>query len=171
MDILKEKDYIDRYWDYTSDLLCDELVRSMVNFRHHDTITTHYHSLYVSYCVCRHCCNLKLKNSREIVRAALLHDFYLYEWYTVKHDEYHIFYHPKEAVKNIEEHFGTLSSMQRDMILSHMFPASKQFPNSVGAWLLTMADKRCAMEDYLSVSGKFEPVYNEINRRIQNESN
>lgn len=166
MNIDEEKKYIDKYIDYTGDLLGDELVMSMNKYHHHKEITTHFHSLYVSYTVLKMADGLKLENAREITRAALLHDFYLYEWYTEKHEEYHIFYHPKQSVKNIEEHFGGLSSLQRNMILSHMFPMGIEAPKSVGAWLLTLADKHCASEDYFHTSKKFMPVYNEINRRI-----
>ena len=101
------------------------------------------------------------------MRASLLHDFYLYEWYTEKHDENHIWYHPKESVKNIEAHFGALTAAQRNMILAHMFPLSRVLPQSSGAWMLTLADKRCACEDYLGASQRFRPVYDEIDRRAK----
>ena len=122
----KELKRLNKYLEYTEDLLSDETVRSM---------------------------------------TSLLHDFYLYEWYTEKHDEYHIWYHPKQAVKNIEEHFGKMSDMQRNMVMSHMFPACRENPHSIGAWLLTVADKYCATADYTGSSKKFIPVYEEINRR------
>ena len=100
------------------------------------------------------------------MRAALLHDFYLYEWYTEKHEEYHIYYHPKESVKNIEKHFAPLTPMQKNMVLSHMFPTSKVMPKYLGSWILTLCDKHCATADYFKISRRFIPVYNEINRRI-----
>ncbi len=168
MNIESEKKYIDKYLEYTGDLLADELVKSMKNYHHHKAITTHFHSLYVSYTVLKMAENMKLENAREVTRAALLHDFYLYEWYTEKHEEYHMTYHPKQSVKNIEEHFGKLSEMQKNMVLSHMFPMGVERPKSVGAWLLTLADKHCASEDYVHLSDKFLPVYNEINRRVEN---
>lgn len=168
MDIVTDKKYIDKYIEYTGDLLKDDLVKSMNTYRHHRAITTHFHSLYVSYTVLKAAEKMKLENAREITRAALLHDFYLYEWYTEKHEENHIFYHPKESVKNIEKHFGKLSEMQKNMILSHMFPLTREMPKSKGALLLTLADKHCANEDYFHLSKKFIPVYNEINRRTKN---
>ncbi len=166
MDIVSDRKYIDKYLEYVGDLLSDDLVKSMNTYHHHRKITTHFHSLYVSYTVLKMAEGLKLKNAKEITRAALLHDFYLYEWYTEKHEENHIFYHPKQSVKNIEEHFGKLTPMQKNMILSHMFPLCVELPKSNGAWLLTLADKRCANEDYLHLSKKFIPIYNEINRRV-----
>ena len=163
-----ETKYIDKYLEYTGDLLSDDLVKGMEKYHHHKEVTTHFHSVYVSYTVLKMAEKMKLENAREITRAALLHDFYLYEWYTEKHEEYHIYYHPKMSVKNIENHFGSLSPVQKNMILSHMFPMGIELPKSKGAWLLTLADKRCASEDYLHTSKRFSPVYNEINRRIGN---
>ncbi|MCR5207301.1 MAG: HD domain-containing protein [Eubacterium sp.] len=166
MTLENELTFIDKYLEYTGDLLSNELVESMKTFHHHKEITTHFHSVYVSYTVFKATQRLKLADAREITRAALLHDFYLYEWYTEKHEEYHMTYHPKESVKNIEKTFGKLSDMQRNMILSHMFPMGVERPRCVGAWLLTLADKHCASEDYTHASSKFIPVYDEINRRV-----
>ena len=161
-----EKNYIDTFLDYTADLLRQPLVQSMTQYRHHRVIDTHYHSTFVAYRVLKLCEAFNIgEESRAIVRASLLHDFYLYEWYTEKHEENHIYYHPKASVRNIEAHLGHLSEMQRNMILSHMFPLNRVAPHCVGAWLLILADKQCASEDYLHISERFRPVYNEINRR------
>lgn len=165
MILRNEQIYIDKYMEYVGDLLCDDWVEKMKTYHHHKEIDTHFHSVYVSYSVLKLCMQLHLVNAREITRAALLHDFYLYEWYTEKHEEYHIYYHPKESVKNIEKHFGALTGMQKNMILSHMFPMGIENPKSAGAWLLTLSDKRCAAEDYFHTSKRFIPVYNEIVRR------
>ena len=54
-----------------------------------------------------------------------------------------------------------------DMILAHMFPLSKKMPGSLGAWLLTAADKYCATQDYFSISSRFNRVYDEIVRKTE----
>ena len=166
MNIMRERKYIDEFISLTGDLLSDELVNSMKQYRHHQDTNTHFHSVYVSYRVMKMCEALELINTREVVRAALLHDFYLYQWYTEKHEEYHIWYHPKESVKNIEAHFGEMTPLQKNMILSHMFPTCVELPKSKGAWILTLCDKRCAIEDYITHSVSFREVYDEINRRV-----
>ena len=167
MALSKESAMIDEYISITKDLLVNEQVQKMKTYRHHGDTNTHFHSVYVSYRVLKLCKKLHVANAAEIVRAALLHDFYLYEWYTEKHDENHIWYHPKESVKNIETYLGTLSDTQRNMILSHMFPLCSEMPKCRGAWLLTLADKRCATEDYLTHSRQFYEVYEEIIRRAE----
>ncbi len=167
MKVAKEQKYIDKYLSLVGDILRDESVKQMKGYQHHRAVTTHFHSTFVSYTVLKMCEKIKPAEERDIVRAALLHDYYLYEWYTEKHEEKHIWYHPKQSVKNIEQHFGKLSEMQRNMILAHMFPMSYETPSSLGAWLLTMADKHCATADYTGVSKNFIPIYNEINRRTE----
>ena len=150
---------------YGRDILDSPGFQQMKQYRHHGDTNTHYHSVFVAYRVCKMCERHYVRGTREIVRASLLHDFYLYEWYTEKHDENHIYYHPKESVKNIEAHFGALTDAQRNMILAHMFPLCRELPHSPGAWLLTAADKQCACADYLGTSQRFRPVYEEIDRR------
>jgi uncharacterized protein len=165
MNLSREDKYIDRFVQYTKDLLRDPLVDSMKQYRHHGETNTHYHSVFVAYRVCRMCTDLHVPDARAIVRTSLLHDFYLYEWYTEKHEQNHIWYHPKESVKNIEAHFGALSDAQRNMIIAHMFPLAVEVPKTPGAWMLTLADKQCACEDFLGASQRFRPVYEEIDRR------
>ncbi len=167
MNQTKEQENIRIYISINGDLLADALVRSMMNYRHHGDINTLFHSVYVSYCVLKMCRALHVEQTREIVRAALLHDFYLYEWYTEKHEQNHIWYHPGQSVINVEKYIGSLSDKQKNMILSHMFPLTKTMPDNIGAWLLTIADKYCASQDYLSISSRFNSVYDEIVKRTQ----
>lgn len=162
---------IDGFCAVAGDLLANETVDSMKTFNHHGTLTTHYHSTYVAFRVYENCTRLGIsgKKTSEITRAALLHDLYLYDWHIVKHDEYHIWYHPKEAVKNIEEKLFALTDMQRDMILRHMSPAGG-VPNSIGGWLLTLNDKYCATIELLGLSDGFIPYYEAIENKVKNNA-
>ncbi|MCR5484077.1 MAG: HD family phosphohydrolase [Clostridiales bacterium] len=168
MNILKEKNWIESYCGEVGDLLKNSKVQEMKNYPHHGKISTHFHSVYVSYIVYK--ASVKMgADARSIVRASLLHDLYLYDWHTTKHEEKHAWYHPKAAVKNIEKYkVSDLTPMQRDMILSHMWPLHKTPPNSVGGFLLTWADKYCADRELLYHAKGFIPVYNEILRRGEN---
>lgn len=166
MNIIKENDSINQYVELVGDLLKNDVVDTMKQYRHHGDINTHYHSVYVSYTVMKMCNRTKRVDTRETVRAALLHDFYLYEWYTEKHEEKHAWYHPKEAVRNIEKYFGGLTDVQRDMILKHMWPLILTPPKYLEGWILTAADKKCATEDIFKRSGRFKPVYDEICERV-----
>ncbi|MBO5494617.1 MAG: HDIG domain-containing protein [Eubacterium sp.] len=164
--IEKENKNIDLFISLTEDILQNELFRGMTQYEHHGTTDTHFHSVYVAYTAMKVCEKIGA-DTEYIVRTSLLHDFYLYDWHIEKHEEYHAWYHPKAAVRNIRKYnVIPLDKKQEDMILRHMFPLAKA-PNSLGGWVLTLSDKRCATADYIKTSKKFIPVYNEINRRVE----
>ena len=156
------------YCDAVGDLLSSEVVQQMRQYPHHKTVSTFWHSVYVSYLTYRVCGGLHLQQG-EAARAALLHDFYLYNWYVEKHGEYHIWYHPKTAVKNAERYFGPLTEKQKNMILSHMWPLFVEPPKSREAYVLTFTDKIGATRDLLGLSQRFSPTYacieSELKRR------
>lgn len=162
----------DEYIDIISPILNNDLVRSMTQYNHHGIIDTHFHSVHVSYYVYDLCRKLRFgrEKTEKITEASLLHDFYLYNWYTDKHDEYHAFYHPKEAVKNIEKYsLISLDGMQREMILRHMFPLGK-IPVSIGGWILTICDKCCAGEELIKKGEGFRETYDKIIGKVQNDN-
>lgn len=165
MNAEKEKQVINGYCDAVGDLLSSEVVQQMRQYPHHKTVSTFWHSVYVSYLTYRVCGRLHLQQ-REAARAALLHDFYLYNWYVEKHGEYHVWYHPKTAVKNAEEYFGPMTEKQKNMILSHMWPLFVEPPKSKEAYVLTLADKIAATRDLLGLADTFKPMYAQIEREL-----
>lgn len=158
MNALQEKKWVCGYCDMVEDLWRHEKVQEMQKYPHHKVVNTLRHSVYVSFLTYRVCAALHW-HVREATRAALLHDFYLYNWYLEKHDEYHVWYHPKTAVQNIERYFGTLTPMQRDMVLSHMWPLHLQPPKTREGFVLTFADKIGATQDLLGLSRRFSSTY------------
>lgn len=165
MDKLREEQNIIEYCEIVGDLLSHPKVQEMKLYPHHGKVDTHYHTVYVSYTVFKIAKKRNMPELRDITRAALLHDFYLYDWHTDKdHEELHAWFHPKEALRNAEKYFGEMTKMQREMILYHMWPLAKM-PRSKGGFLLTFCDKHCADMDLIGVSRKFLPIYEEITRR------
>lgn len=162
----KRKLLINGYCDAVGDLLASDIVQQMWQYPHHRTVSTFWHSVYVSYLTYRLCGRLRL-SQREAARAALLHDFYLYNWYLEKHAEYHIWYHPKEAVKNAELYFESLTAKQKNMILSHMWPLFVEPPKSKEAYVLTLADKIAATKDLIGLSGTFTDMYAQIEKELK----
>ena len=77
-------------------------------------------------------------NKRALVRGALLHDYFLYDWHT-KHEGHslHGFFHPGRALRNAE----------RNMIKTHMFPLTFPPPKCKESWILVVADKVCAIKE------------------------
>ena len=93
---------------------------------------------------------------RAMIRGALLHDFFLYDWHDKEHIsifKLHGFYHPGIALKNAEREFE-LSSIERDVIKKHMWPLTIVPPSCREAWIVTMADKYCSLMETLHIHRK-----------------
>lgn len=87
---------------------------------------------------------------RALIRGALLHDYYLYDWHDPnKGFRWHGFKHHRFALANAERDF-VLSRKERNIIRSHMFPLTFwELPRCREAWLVTLADKLVATEETL----------------------
>jgi len=85
-------------------------------------------------------------DEKELVEAAMLHDFYLYDW----HDgdpsrRTHGLTHPAVAAKNAKEEFDVSDKVQRT-IKSHMWPLTiTKVPSSREAVIICLVDKYCAL--------------------------
>ena len=61
-------------------------------------------------------------NRRELIRGALLHDYFLYDWHEKdRSHSWHGFRHPATALKNARNDFE-LTRVEEDIISRHMFP-------------------------------------------------
>jgi uncharacterized protein len=84
--------------------------------------------------------------TEELVRGALLHDFFLYDWRTERRPggKMHGFSHARIALDNAERVFGPLRPLERDIILHHMWPLNPALPASAEAILVCALDKAVA---------------------------
>ena len=90
-------------------------------------------------------------NQRDLVRGALLHDYFLYDWH--KKDlknphKLHGFYHPGRALRNAKKEY-VLTKRQEDIIKKHMWPLTVVPPMCREAWIVTTADKWCSLLETL----------------------
>ena len=88
-------------------------------------------------------------DEKELVRAAMLHDYYLYK---IKEEGLSAFRHgtshPDIAVRNAHKDFG-LSEKEMKDIRSHMWPLTfRHPPRSKVAALLCLADKDIAIREF-----------------------
>lgn len=125
----------------------------MKKYRHHVKSNIYDHSIKVAYYCYKHYKRFKLKgNILELLRGALLHDYYLYDWHDrLPENKFHGFRHPKRALKNALRDFPDLSSTEIDIIKHHMFPLTLSPPRSFYGWLVCFYDKIAAIGDYLSI--------------------
>jgi len=114
----------------------------------HGSVTVYAHCLRVADTACLLAEALHLPvDKRALIRGALLHDYFLYDWH-VKDPSHrlHGFTHPAAALRNASEDW-TLSPIERDIIQKHMFPLTPILPACREAWLVCLADKLCAAQE------------------------
>ena len=86
----------------------------------------------------------------SLVRGALLHDFFLYDWHDkTAMPKAHAYLHPLIAFDNAKKEFR-LNAIEKNIIQAHMFPLSIVMPKYKESWIVVMADKICAMNEIVS---------------------
>ena len=143
------------YLEIIKDLLEDDTVMEMDNFRQHGQVSTLVHSIYVSFSAFKIAKKFKL-DYVSVARAGLLHDFYLYDWRKVKYEgTTHRKMHPKIALEKSKKKFS-INEKEEDIILRHMFPVVlKVLPKYKESFLVALVDKYCAMMEVLIPKTKF----------------
>lgn len=116
--------------------------------RQHGSVTVFEHSLYVAETSLKISKKLHLKVDEEsMVKVALLHDYFLYDWHDKNHPKMHGFRHASFAADNAMRDFG-LTKKEYKAIKTHMFPLNiTRIPTSREAFILTLADKYCAASE------------------------
>ena len=142
----KEKERLEVF---SEEILNHPSFQTLQSFVQHGSVTTYEHSLHVTNCA--FWLNARLHthaDERELVTACLLHDFYLYDWHT-KGDRLHGYHHPKTAAKYAKICFH-VSDRVVSAIETHMWPLTLfHIPSNRTAWLLTIADKICSIQETL----------------------
>ena len=131
-----------------ADILASPGLRAQRGHRQHGRVSVLQHSLAVA-CMClRLARGLRLRvDERALVRGALLHDYFLYDWHVKdRSHRWHGFTHPKKALKNADRDFS-LGPIERDMIAHHMFPLLPAPPRCRESAMLCLADKLCALRE------------------------
>jgi uncharacterized protein len=132
---------------YAEDILAHDNFLSMQNYYQHGSVSTWQHVLRVAYFALE--INKKMHlhcNRRDLVRGALLHDYFLYDWHDHaaelnEHPKLHGFYHPTIALKNAKKDFD-LTALECEIIYKHMWPLTlTHVPTKREAWVVSMADK------------------------------
>nr|WP_319487642.1 HD domain-containing protein [uncultured Caproiciproducens sp.] len=144
-----EKQY---FKDCSIELLKSDDVQLMGTFIQHANISCLEHSIsvaYYSYVLSRKL-NLNV-DCRSIIRGALLHDFFLYDWHVTKNPRgLHGFKHPLTALENAEEHFS-LNDREKDIIAKHMWPLTLIPPKYKEALVVCLSDKFCSVIEILRI--------------------
>ncbi|MBQ6042017.1 MAG: HD domain-containing protein [Oscillospiraceae bacterium] len=88
---------------------------------------------------------------RSLIRGALLHDYFLYDWHSrPKEHRPHGFTHAKTALGNAERDFQ-INPIEAEMIRCHMFPMNiLRVPHHRESIILCLADKTVASKETLN---------------------
>ncbi len=135
-----------------SDILQSENFNRMKEFVQHGNVTVNAHVMNVARYSILFSEYLHISCSRkELIRGALLHDYFLYDWHVPDEENphpLHGFYHPGRALRNALEEYS-LTERERDIIRKHMWPLTLVPPGCREAWIVTAADKWCSLMETL----------------------
>ena len=145
----------------TEDIVCHPMFLQLRHCAHHGGKNSLYlHSMDTARCAFRLARKFHLKEDRvrAVTRAALLHDFFGYDWHSEEYKHtvrsyhgwqrlrnMHAFAHGARAAERADSVFS-LDERQYAAITSHMFPLAP-LPRNSEAWLLTLADKVVASRE------------------------
>ena len=117
--------------------------------QHGDT-TVLLHCVAVAYYSLKLARGLRLRcDQRSLLRGALLHDYFLYDWHVPDPDRpLHGPHHPGIALQNARQDVE-LTPREQDIILHHMFPLNPKPPRSREAILVCLVDKGCGVYETL----------------------
>ncbi|MDR0376747.1 MAG: HD domain-containing protein [Spirochaetaceae bacterium] len=139
---MKDAALFDRF---ARDILESEVFAQCRRFMQHGSISVYAHSLSVarmSFSMAEGTQGLDL---RSLVRSALLHDFFLYDWHVPeKMWSLHGWTHPVTAAENARAYFQ-VSDKEYSLIRTHMWPYTLLHPPVYReGWIICLADKACS---------------------------
>lgn len=139
-----------RFTEYISsvrDVLDSPCIQRLGDYNQHMGTTRLSHSIsvsYKSYLLAR----FFGWDYRAVARAGLMHDMF---YYNFKESSYsareHCRLHPQIAFQNAKKNFN-ITKLEGDIIKNHMWLATWTRPRHKEAYLVTMVDKYCAVEEF-----------------------
>lgn len=144
------------------DILQNKKFNTLKNIQHHGkNNNTYEHSYRTALCAYKLGMFFKFSNTEliSVTRAAMLHDFFCYDWRLKEYKKQfgeikgiekakysHAFIHPQIACENAKKYFN-ISDKQADAIKNHMFPLTLTLPHYKEGWIVTLADKVIATKE------------------------
>lgn len=148
MVINKQIIYNDKeYMKIMSQILNNELVLKMKQYRQHFNVNCYDHCLYVSYNAYIKCKKHHL-DYISAARAGMLHDLFLYDWRKRENGRkgHHAFTHPKVAYENAGKVIK-LNDKEKDIIIKHMWPTTIGLPKYKESYIVLCIDKYFSIKE------------------------
>lgn len=139
---------------YANDILESPNFKSTKGHIQHGNMSVNEHCINVAKTSLYIRNKLRIRcNTRDLVRGALLHDYFLYDWHKSEEaapHKLHGFFHPSKSLRNARKEFR-LTARQEDIIIKHMWPLTVVPPMCREAWIVTTADKYCSLLETLHI--------------------
>ena len=147
----REKAY---FSECVAELLRSDLVRQMDAFVQHADVSCLDHCISVAYTSLWLSSRLGISvDRRSMIRGALLHDFFLYDWHEKNGRKgLHGFTHPRTALENAQRQF-ILNDLEKNIILRHMWPLTPIPPKYRESFIVSFSDKFCSVVETLRLCG------------------
>ena len=130
----------------SKDILADEQFLECKKYVQHGRTSVYHHSIAVAKMCARLSSFWKVNDRAGLIRAALLHDFFLYDW----HKEWkltHGFTHPVLAADNARARFN-ISEKEYSFIRTHMWPFTLLHPPQYReGWYICFSDKIVSLSE------------------------
>ena len=151
---------------HASDILAHPSFKALSRNKQHHNSNTYAHVIHVAVLAIKFARFWHIKvDERALVRAALLHDYYLYDWHDKENrKKKHARRHGKYAADNAERDFG-INAKIRSFIENHMWPINFfHFPKGVEGWIIVYADKTATFQELCGKLSSEDP-YNRFTKR------
>ncbi len=145
---------------YLDEVLDKKKYQKMNRFIQHGNTTCLLHSIAVAYFSYRLAKFFRLKvHEKELIRGALLHDYFLYDWHAkykpTKDVGLHGRIHPTIALFNARRDYN-VNRIEADIIAKHMFPLTFNPPRYKESVIVCIVDKICSIYEVFSRKAYYE---------------
>lgn len=130
------------------DILHSSNMQQTKTYLQHGSVSCYQHSCAVAYLSVLISEQLHIRcDQRSMIRGALLHDYYLYDWHIKDQSRpLHGFAHAAFALRNARRDF-IINEIEADIIKRHMFPLNITPPSRRESVIVCIADKLCALRE------------------------
>ena len=144
----QEKEHLESIYQ---EMLHDEKVQRMKEVPMHRGSNCYLHSFKVAKKAIKHAQHYKKVDLDALLYAAILHDYYLYDWRKDKSKlKHHGQRHPYIAAAQARADFN-VDELTQTIIKSHMWPINfKEFPKTKEARIMSYSDKDIAVIEALT---------------------
>ena len=163
---IKQKEVEDLIFkSYLEEVMQVKKFLKMNRYIQHGNTTCLLHSIAVSYYSYRLAKFLRLNiHEKELIRGALLHDYFLYDWHAkykpTRNVGLHGRIHPKIALFNARKDYD-INKIEADIIERHMFPLTFIPPKYKESIIVCLVDKACSIYEVFSKN-----AYSKITKKV-----